>query len=139
MATLRGKREYIRRLKAIEQSAKPIGRRWAEADVREMRSHVPVVTGRLRRSFRVGVTTNRRATVLGHHTAYLIDAGARPHTIRARGAGPMIFRAGGRTIFARQVHHRGFRGTHFRGRAAREALRKGNLVGVMVDQWNGAA
>lgn len=138
--TLRGGRELKARLKAMQTAWKPIGRKWGRSDVQEMRARVPVRTGRLRKSFRVTSSTGKRVRVGGHFTGYFVDKGPKPHVINPkRPGGHLIFRAGGRTIFARQVHSRGYRGRPFRLRAAQEAMRKNPMAQTVIDEWNRAA
>ena len=60
---LQGKAALNARLRAIKQTFKPIGKAWAEEDVRQNRARVPVRTGRLQRSFRVRNATQRKAVV----------------------------------------------------------------------------
>lgn len=139
MSTLRGSDDLKRRLKAIGQTFKPLGRKWADSTVPEMRSRVPVRTGRLRASFRRSSATMKRARVSGHFTAYFIDAGPVPHVIKAKKARRLVFERGGRTIFARQVHHRGYRARPFRHRAAVAGLREADPAGTLIDLWNKAA
>jgi len=137
--SLQGGPQLRARLKAIKQSFKPVGKAWADETVRQMRPRVPVQTGRLRRSFRVRNASQKRATVVGHFTAYFIDKGPKPHVITAKRAGNLVFQAQGRTIFARKVHHRGYRARPFRQRAAEEALRKNPMAAEVIRQWNAAA
>ena len=68
-----------------------------------------------------------------------MDKGPKPHAIKAKRARSLVFPIGGRTIFSRQVHHRGYRGRPFRERAAREALRRTPAAKQIVEQWNKAA
>jgi hypothetical protein len=127
-------------MKALRLAFKPAGRAWADEAARQMRPRVPVRTGRLRASFRRRNATQRRATVVGHFTAYFIDAGTKPHTITAKRGSRLIFKGrSGDTIFARKVHHRGIRARPFRRAAALEALRKEPLAQHIIDQWNEAA
>lgn len=137
--TLKGKRELNARLKALRSVFKPIGRQWGDTTVRHSQSHVPTPTGRLRRSIRVRNNTQRKTTVVAHFTAYFIDKGPKPHDIKAKRAGTLVFTSRGRTIFARQVHHRGYRGRPFRQRAAREGLRENPHVEQILNAWNKAA
>jgi hypothetical protein len=104
-----------------------------------MRSSVPTRTGKLRRSFRVTSVTGKRVRVGGFYTAYFVDAGPKPHAIRSHGTGRLIFQAGGRTIFTRAVHHRGYKARPFRQKAAEEAMRKNPMAQEVIDQWNRAA
>lgn len=138
--SLQGGRELRARLKAIREVWKPIARKWGRADVLEMRARVPVRSGRLRRSFRVTSSTGKRVRVGGHFTAYFVDAGPRPHDISPKHVGGhLIFKAGGRTIFARKVHSRGYRARPFRVIAAHEAMRKNPMAQTLIEEWNKAA
>ena len=137
--SLKGKQQLSRRLGAVTKLPKVVGVRWADKDVRLNASRVPVRTGRLRGSFRVKTVTARRAIVSGHFTAYFVDAGPKPHVIKAKRGKLLRFEAGGRTVFARAVHHRGYRARPFRKRAAQEALRQAKMAQTVIDLWNGAA
>jgi hypothetical protein len=136
---LRGSRELQARLRAISQTWKPVARKWGKADVIEMRDRVPVRTGRLRKSFRVTSVSGKKVRVGGHFTAYFVDAGPKPHDIRAKRGEFLVFKAQGRTIFARKVHSRGYRARPFRKRAAEEALRKNPMARELIELWNKAA
>jgi len=137
--SFKGGPELRARLNAIKTVWKPIARKWGRADVMEMRRRVPVKTGRLRKSFRVTSVTGKRVRVGGHFTAYFVDAGPKPHVIKARGKGEMIFRVKGKTIFTRQVHHRGYRARPFRQAAAVEAMRQTPQAAEVIKLWNDAA
>lgn len=139
-ARLRGSDDLKRRLRAIGQAFKPIGRKWADETSDAARPKVPVRTGRLRRSFRRKNASMKRATVVGHYTAYFIDAGTKPHAIVPKRGGRLVFEGrGGRTIFARKVMHRGTRAQPFREKAAREGLRRTDMAGELIELWNDAA
>ena len=137
--SLKGGPALKRRLSAIKTVWKPIARKWGRADVLEMRRRVPVRTGRLRRSFRVTSVTGNRVRVGGHYTAYFVDAGPKPHMIKARGQGDMIFNVRGRTIFTRKVHHRGYKARPFRQAAAVAAMRQNPQAAEVIKLWNDAA
>jgi hypothetical protein len=137
--TLKGKQQLQRRLGAMQKLPKAVGVKWADKDVRLNASRVPVRTGRLRGSFRVKTVTARKAIVSGHFTAYFVDAGPKPHVIKAKRAKLLRFEVGGRTVFARSVHHRGYRARPFRRRAAQQALREARMAQSVIDLWNGAA
>jgi hypothetical protein len=137
--SLKGGRELRARLKALRLAFKPIGREWAEDAADIAKRKVAQNTGKTRRSFRVKNATQRRATVVGNHTAYFIDAGPKRHPIVAKRAPRLIFQAGGRTIFAKKVNHPGYRGRPFRAAAAHEALRRNPLAQGIIEQWNNAA
>jgi hypothetical protein len=137
--SLKGGRELRARLKALRLAFKPIGREWADEYVDLARPRVPSRTGRLRRSFRRKNATQRKATVAGHFTAFFIDAGPKPHRIVPKKAKRLIFQAGGRTIFAKAVNHRGYRARPFRVRTMHDALRRKPMAEQIIDQWNRAA
>lgn len=138
-AKLKGTDDLRKRLRAIGQTFKPLGRKWGRETVALSRPQIPVVTGKTRRSLRVRHANMKRATVYGSFVAGIIDRGAQPHTIKAKRAPRLVFQAGGRTIFARSVHHRGVRGKRYASRAGREALRRVGMAQALVDQWNKAA
>lgn len=136
--SLKGGNQLRARLKAIKKAFKPVAADWAKTDAQLMRPMVPVRTGRLKKSFRASAS-EKRGRVTGHYTAYFVDKGPKPHVIKAKTARMLVFQAGGRTVFARQVHHRGYRGRPFRQRAAEEALRRTPAAQIVIDQWNSAA
>lgn len=139
-ARLRGGEDLRKRLRAIGTAFKPIGQKWTKETVKAGRPMVPVRTGRLRKSFVRGTASMKRATVKGHFTAYFVDKGPKPHVIRPKGAKGLVFEGrGGRTVFARQVHHRGYRGRPFRKRMAVEGLRNTDMVDELIKLWNDAA
>lgn len=139
MSTLKGGEQLSRRLKALKLAFKPIGRDWADETAQEMRVRVPVKTGRLRGSFRRRNATQKKATVVGHYTAYFVDAGPKPHDIVPKRAKGLVFQGRSGTIFARKVHHRGYRARPFRAAAARAGLRKAPLGDALTKAWNDAA
>ena len=136
--SLQGKKQLNARLRAIRQTFKPVGRAWAEDDVKENRTRVPVRTGRLQRSFRVRNATQRKAVVVGHYTANFVDAGTKAHAEKAKRRA-MSFEYGGQTIFTKRVHHRGSKAHRFKLAAALEALRKNPMAEQLIKQWNEAA
>lgn len=136
---LKGKRQFQARLRSIGVAFKPVGRQWAEGTVRLAKPAIPEVTGKTRRSIRVRNASMRRATVVGSFVARILDGGAKAHTIKARRAPFLVFKAGGNTIFARSVHHRGVRGRGMVKRAAQESLRRTPMAKTLVDEWNRAA
>jgi hypothetical protein len=137
---VRGSRELRARLKAISVSFKPIGRKWADDTARLARARVPQRTGRLRQSIRRRNATQKRATVVAHYTASFVDAGVKPHEIRAKRRKGLVFEGrGGRTIFAPKVFHRGYRGKPFRREAALEALKRNPMAEEVIRAWNEAA
>ena len=139
MARLRGAEDLRKRIRALRLTFKPLGRKWARETVNLSRPQIPIRTGKTRRSLRIRHANQRRATVYGSFVASILDKGAQPHPIRPRKASRLVFQSGGRTIFARSVHHRGVRGKRYAGRAAREALRRVDMSQQLIDQWNKAA
>ena len=137
--SLQGGNELRARLKAIKEVFKPVARSWAKETVKAGRPLVPVATGRLRRSIKVKSVSGKRAVVGAHYTAYFVDAGPKPHTILAKKAPQLVFKAGGRTIFAKSVNHRGYRARPFRQRMAEEGLRRTPAAQEVVNLWNRAA
>lgn len=137
--SLKGGPQLRSRLRALKGAFKVYGREWADGTVVEARPRVPVREGKLRRSIRVRNASQRRATVVANFTAYFVDRGPKPHVIRAKKARNLVFQAGGRTIFTKQVHHRGYRGRPFRHAAALASLRKHPMAAVVVKAWNQAA
>ena len=135
---LQGSRQLRARLRAIKKTFKPVGRAWAEDDVKENRARVPVKTGRLQRSFRVRNASQTRATVVGHYTANFVDAGTKDHHEKAHRRA-MSFAIDGQTIFAKKVHHRGSKSQRFKRAAAEAALRKNPMAVELIRQWNSAA
>lgn len=135
-----GTPELQRRLKAIRLTFKVGGRGWADDAADLMRAAVPRRTGTLARSFRRRNATQRKATVVGHYTAYFVDGGTVAHPIRPRNARRLRWEdSRGRTIFARKVDHPRTRPRPFRDRAAREAYARRPLGRVLVELWNRAA
>lgn len=137
--SLKGGRELRARLKAIRLAFKPIGREWADEYVNVAAPMVPEQTGRLRRSIKRKNSTQRRATVAAHFTAFFVDAGTKQHAIRPKRARGLSWQEGGRTIFARKVAHPGTRARPFRVRAAHEALRRKPMAETLIAEWNRAA
>jgi len=137
--SLKGSPELRRRLKAIRQTFKPVGKAWAETTRDYARSHVPVRTGRLKASIRVRNASQRKATVVGMFTANFVDAGTREHEIKPKRAKVLRFQSGNRTVFAKKVNHPRTRARPFKVAAAREGLRKNPMAVELIRQWNDAA
>ncbi len=135
---LKGKSQLNARLRAIKQTFKPVGQRWADEDVRQNRARVPVKTGKLRDSFRVKDATGTRARVVGSGVANFIDAGTKAHDEVAHRQA-MSFAFNGKTIFAKKVHKRATGPQRFKRAAALEALRKNPMAVELIKQWNNAA
>lgn len=140
MTTIKGGRELRARLKAISQSFKPIGAKWADDTAKLAKARVPVRTGRLRQSIRRRNATQKRATVVAHYTAFFVDKGPKAHAIKAKRARGLVFEGrGGRTIFAPLVRHPGYHARPFRQKAADEALRRNPMATEVIKAWNQAA
>lgn len=85
----------------------------------------PVDTGRLRASIRVErrrTLTLRSIYTIGSDVEYadMVHGGTRPHIIRPRNRQYLRFQVGGRTVYAKVVHHPGTRARPFLDRALRE-------------------
>jgi hypothetical protein len=85
----------------------------------------PVDTGRLRSSIRAEpprIFTFRGSVTIGSDLEYaaMVNDGTRPHIIRPRRARVLRFQVGGRTVYAREVHHPGTRANPFLDRALRD-------------------
>ena len=137
--SLKGGNDLRARLKAIKEVFKPVARTWAKETVKAGRPLVPVRTGRLRRSFKVKSVSGKRAVVGAHYTAYFVDAGPKPHIIKAKKAQGLVFQGRRGTVFAKSVDHRGYRARPFRQRMAEEGLRKTPAAQEVVNLWNKAA
>lgn len=88
---------------------------------------VPVDKGTLKRARRV---SGIRSTQTGYSVdvsypgvpqAGFTEDGTRPHTIRAKRARALRFVVGGRTVYARVVHHPGTRAQHWFSRTVNAA------------------
>jgi hypothetical protein len=138
--SLQGADQFKARMKAMRLSFKPMGKDWAGTTASEANRTAPRgATGRLARSHKVKSATQRRAIVNAIFYARFANRGAKPHTIKAKNAPSLIFTAGGRTIFAKRVAHRGMRGTRYVDKAAHNALRRHVSKDVLIDAWNKAA
>jgi hypothetical protein len=136
--SLRGSPQLRARLRAIGQTFKPLGKAWGEEDVRQNRQDVPKKTGKTAASFRVRNATQRKVVVVGSYVSYFLDHGTKAHSEAPRKANALRFESGGNTIFARKVNKRATSGSHFRQRAAREALRRNPMAAELIRQWNSA-
>ncbi len=142
MATrgLSGSAEFRARLKAIAATKvfKPVGRKWADETVRLQRSEVPNRNtrwskGRLHDSIRRKSATMNRATVVGHYSAYFVDAGVKPHSLQRR-------KKASRTVFSsRAKGHPGYKARPFRAKSARLALERNPMSAEVIALWNRAA
>lgn len=85
----------------------------------------PVNTGRLRSSIRAEpprIFSLRGSLKVGSDLEYaaFVNDGTRPHIIRPRTKQVLKFRVGGRTVYAKLVHHPGTRPNPFLDRALRD-------------------
>ena len=88
----------------------------------------PVDTGRLRASIRVERQSTfglRQRWTVGSDVEYapMVNDGTRPHIIRPRRAKALKFTVGGRTVYARVVHHPGTRANPFLDKALADVAR----------------
>jgi hypothetical protein len=137
--SLKGSPQLRARLKAIRQTFKPVGKDWADDMVTISKPMVPTRTGKSRASIRRRNASQKRATVVGSYVLFFLDHGTKEHDEKPRKARVLRFQSGGNTIFARKVHKRATRGSGFRNRAAREALRRNPMAVELIRQWNSAA
>lgn len=137
--SLKGSPELKARLKAIGKTFQPMGRVWADRTAELTRPSVPSRTGKGRRSVRRKNASTRLASVSAIYYVAILDAGAKAHTIKPRKARMLVFPAGGRTVFARQVHKPQQSGLHFARKAAQRAIRENAFEKTLVDLWNRAA
>ena len=136
---LKGSPELRARLKAIKLAFKPLGKSWAESTRDEAKRRIRKRTGLTAASIRVRNATQRKATVVGSFKVNFIDAGTREHVITPRRVTRLKFESGGRTIFARRVHHPRTRAYPFKRAAALEGLRENPMAQAVIDEWNRAA
>jgi hypothetical protein len=136
--SLRGSPQLRARLRAIKLTFKPLGKEWADETAAIMRTEVPSKTGRLRASIRRRNATQRKATVVGHYTAYFIDKGTKRHDETPKKATALRFESGGNTIFSRKVDHPRTAARPFRKRAAQEGLRRHPMAAELIREWNSA-
>ena len=137
--SLQGASQLQSRLKAMRLAFKPMGKDWATETATQSNRTAPRRTGKLARSHKVKSATQRRATVVAAFYGRFVNRGTGPHTITARNSPALIFQAGGRTIFARSVKHRGSRGTRYVDKAAQRALRDKVSTDALIEAWNRGA
>ena len=137
--SVKGTPQLRARMRAIKQTFKPVGKAWATDTVHGAQARVAVRTGATRRSIRIKNASMKRASVQAWWGARFIEGGTKAHDEKPRKARVLRFQSGGNTIFARKVHKRATRGSGFRNRAAREALRRNPMAVELIRQWNSAA
>ena len=135
---LKGKQELKARLRAVSLSFKPIGKKWADETAKAARPKVPVKTGRLRASIKRKSATMKRAQVGMYYTGYFVDKGPQAHDIIAKTGGSLVFQGRSGTVFARKVHHRGYKGRPFRKQSGIDGLRATPQADIIIEQWNKA-
>lgn len=101
----------------LDRQVIAIGRRkmaaWQRRGAAQARQDVPVKTGNLGRQVRegrIGVRGPRTVTgSIEDHADYAlyVHEGTRPHVIRPKNGKALRFNVGGRTVFAKVVHHPG--------------------------------
>lgn len=154
-ASLVGADDLRARLKAIRQNVfKPMARDWADEATRIGRDKVNAMNmpysgygekrskpqARLLPSIRRKTATMRKAVVVGSYHAYFVDAGVKPHSLKARPSTVNRAARQGRTIFSRAGRkHPGYAARPFRGATAVEAYRKHPAGEAVVKAWNEAA
>lgn len=136
---LKGSRELRRRLKAIRQVFKPVGKEWADTTASEAKRRVPVDTGKTRASIRRRNASQKKATVVGNYPVNFIDAGVKAHDIKPRKTQALKFEAGGNTVFAKKVHKRAIPARPFKKESARIGLEKTDMLADLIELWNRAA
>ena len=137
MSTLVGADDLKRALKAAAEAGKPQLKDWADEAVSIGRRSVPVDTGRLMTSIERGRARQRAAVVKAHYSAFFVDAGVKPHSLRPRNQRAKNKTV--RTIFDRlTTQHPGYKARPFRQHMADEALRRQPLDDAIIDAWNKA-
>lgn len=143
---LRGDDQLRARLRAIGEPKALLGQ-VALLGVAEAKRLVPVRTGNLRRTIRVGSVTAKRANVVAGGTArvgyaYYVEAGTgiygpKGQPIKPKRARMLSWKTKSGRVFAKSV--RGRKATPYLVPGVQAALQKAGLKGVIVDVWNRAA
>lgn len=140
MATLKGSRELRRRLKAIRTVFKPVGRSWAEGTRDLATRRVKVASGKTKQSIRVKNASMKRASVEARRGARFLEAGAKPHEIRAKRVRAMpLGERHGQPQFAKRVSHPGARKQPFLRNSGRDVLARTPMAEELIRLWNNAA
>ena len=141
MSNLQGSAQLKARLRAIKQTFRPIGRKWATSTARHARSGASFTnrSGKGRRSIRVKSASQRRATVVANYYVAILDKGAKAYAIVPKKKPNLVFQAGGRTVFSKKVNKPATRGLGFAMRAAEDAMRDNPMAEELINLWNGAA
>jgi hypothetical protein len=136
---LRGSRELRSRLRAIKTVFKPVGAQWTDETVSLARNRVKVVSGRTRASIRRKNASLTRASVQASAGARFLEAGAKPHPIKAKRVSVLKFNLRGQPMFAKRVKHPGARKQPFLRQSGRDALAKLDILRELIELWNRAA
>ncbi|MER5705988.1 HK97 gp10 family phage protein [Streptomyces sp. NPDC002122] len=126
MARLRLDRAALNRtFRATSRSEGEIAARQVVARAKIL---APVDTGRLRASIRVERRSTfglRQRWTVGSDVEYapMVNDGTRPHVIRPRTKKALKFKMGGKTVYAKVVHHPGTRANPFLDRALADVAR----------------
>jgi hypothetical protein len=136
---VRGTPEFRARLRAIKQTFRPIGRKWATSTARHARATAPRRTGKGAKSIRVRSASTKRATVVANYYMAILDKGSKQYTIVPKKARKLVFQAGGNTVFAKKVTKPAQRGLGYAKRAADKGMRDNPMAEELIKLWNGAA
>lgn len=152
--SLRGKRDLQRRLKAIGDTENLLRQVQLET-IAGAKAHVPRKTGHLGRSIVPGPVSDTHATVEARTPyAAAVEFGSKPHVIEPKRASVLAWpgspknrRLSGRArsgvgkgdmVFAMKVNHPGTKAQPYLIPAAKAALKKLGVDGI-VAKWNKAA
>lgn len=128
-------------MKAIRTVFKPVGKSWAEKTAQLASSRVKVRSGKTKRSIRVKNASMRKAAVEARYGARFLEAGAKPHEMKARKVQAMTIGSGaaGMPQFAKRVKHPGARKQPFLHKSAQDVLAKSPMLNELIKLWNDAA
>ena len=141
MSNLQGSTQLKARLKAIKQTFRPIGRKWATSTARSARLGASFTdrSGKGRKSIRVKSASTKRATVTATYYMAILDKGSKQYTIVPKKKPKLVFQAGGNTVFAKKVTKPAQRGLGYAKRAADKAMRENPMAEELIKLWNSAA
>lgn len=135
--TLQGADQLRARLRAIGTMGADLAQDWADAQVQQVRSEIPVVSGETARSVHAEEVSNDGARVVGSPVVTYLAKGTAAHTEEPRDRQAMRFAVGGQTIFSKRVNHPATAGNpRILGRLV-DSL--GNLAERLYATWNRAA
>ena len=121
--------EFSRRLKVMHQMAPQLVDQWLHKTVgpmllKYMREEAPQASGRLVNALRqVDAPGSVAVGTRGVPYIQFVVEGTRPHDIKPRNGSVLAFKVGGRTVFAKVVHHPGTKANDFMTRAAKRAIK----------------